>query len=209
MHGLELVPGDTPQVRLAPPEGTVKYAGIPRDLSKTNIGGRINTSVSVIDATDRLSLAFDNQARINLDATMERYAVLGIEGIVTSSYRSASSDYAAGGSGEGDHTRGLALDVAYGDYAQTLKAFNDILSKAKLGEFNFIRQIIFENVRATPRGYHVHIGFYPAGERGPVNSKLWFSAKDIRARGMSEGGSRYHVLKEGENPPKKEVFEDV
>jgi hypothetical protein len=156
-----------------------------------------------------MALASDGEAQINLDSTLSRYNALGVTGVITSSFRSSGTDYAVGGSGEGDHTRGLALDVSYGNYADTREAFNKLIAAASVLGQEFIRQIIFENVRGTPRGYHIHIGFYPPEVNGKIISKLWFSKKDYSRYKNVEGATKYHHITEKAALPPKEVFENA
>jgi hypothetical protein len=156
-----------------------------------------------------MALASDGEAQLNLDSTLLRYERLDVKGVITSSFRSSGADYAAGGSGEGDHTKGLALDVSYGTYSDTLSAFKRLVTEAAKPENLSVRQIIFENVRGTPRGYHIHIGFYPPDLNGHIISKLWFSKEDYAKRKNVEGAPKYHSITDKAGIPPKEVFENA
>lgn len=195
-----LIPSPTVLNRVAPPRGSIPYTGQILNMSMASIGRRINPLLKGVSNLDHLDLITDEEARINLESTKARFLELGVPGIVTSSYRSAARNRATPYASDiSDHQKGLALDVAYGDYEETKKAFDKIV--AANSNKKYIRQIIFENVRGTERGYHIHIGFYKSGINGEILSSLWFSAKEGKYRHMDAALSK--------NIPSKERFEDV
>jgi len=195
-----LIPGSTVLNRVAPPRGMITYVGRVMNMGMASIGRRINPLLKGVSNLDHLALITDEEVRANLESTETRFSELGVPGIVTSSYRSVAKNkttlYASSTS---DHPKGLALDVAYGNYAETKQAFDKIVA-ANSGK-KYIRQIIFENVRGTERGYHIHLGFYGPGNTGEILSSRWFSAK--------EGGYRHVDAANSKNIPGKERFEDV
>lgn len=192
-----LRPGMNNTQRVAPPEGRVAYRGKVLDMTMASLGRRINTNVAGVGNIEQLGVINNTEVRENLDSTFNRYGELGIKGVVTSSYRTVAGNYAVGGVQRSDHPRGLALDVAYGDYESTKAAFLKLLS-ANTNK-GYIRQIIFENVRGTSKGYHIHIGFYEPGETGKVQSTLYFTL----------GSEKFQVLKSVADIPSKEKFENA
>lgn len=195
-----LVPGSTVLSRVAPPRGSVAYTGRILNMSMASIGRRVNPLLKGVTNLDHLDLITDEEARANLESTKARFLELRVPGIITSSYRSAArSKTIPHASDTSDHHKGLALDVAYGNYEETKRAFEKIVTSNSSKKY--IRQIIFENVRGTERGYHIHIGFYRPGVTGEILSSLWFSAKEGKYRHVDAASST--------NIPSKERFEDV
>jgi hypothetical protein len=195
-----LVPSPTTLSRVAPPKGSVAYIGRTLNMNMASIGRRINPLMKGVSNLDHLNLITDEEARTNLESTEARFLELGVPGTITSSYRSATRNRATPyASDTSDHQKGLALDVAYGNYEETKKAFDKIV--AANSSRKYIRQIIFENVRGGDRGYHIHLGFYKPGVNGEILSSLWFSAKEGRYRHIDAAMSK--------NIPAKERFEDV
>lgn len=195
-----LIPGSTVLSRVAPPRGAVAYVGRVLNMSMANIGRRINPLLKGVSNLDHLALITDEEVRTNLESTEARFSELGVPGVVTESYRSmARNKRTPYASDTSDHPKGLALDVAYGNYEETKNAFDKIV--AANSSKRYIRQIIFENVRGTERGYHIHLGFYGPGSTGEILSSLWFSAKEGKYRHMDAAASK--------NIPDKERFEDV
>jgi hypothetical protein len=195
-----LMPGSTVLSRVAPPRGSVAYTGRTLNMNMASIGRRVNPLLKGITNLDHLDLITDEEARMNLESTKARFLELGVPGTITSSYRSTARNRATPyASDTSDHHRGLALDVAYGNYEETKRAFGKIV--VSNSSRKYIRQIIFENVRGTERGYHIHIGFYRPGVTGEILSSLWFSAKEGKYRDVEAASSN--------NIPSKERFEDV
>jgi hypothetical protein len=195
-----LVPSPTTLHRIAPPKGSIPYTGRTLDMSMASIGRRINPLPKGVSNLDHLDLITNEEARTNLESTKARFLELGVPGTITSSYRSAARNketpYASDTS---DHQKGLALDVAYGDYEDTKRAFDKIVAANSTKKY--IRQIIFENVRGNERGYHIHLGFYKPGVNGEILSSLWFSAKEGKYRHVDAALSK--------NIPNRGRFEDV
>lgn len=185
-------------LRIAPPEGSIKYEGKSRDMSMAFLkyGSDFQSQGAV--AVEQLAVIGDDVLGMNLNSTLTRYGELGVYGVITSSFRTAAGNYAAGGVEGSDHTRGLALDVAYGNYYNTRISFTKIINANS--DKKFIRQIIFENIRGTSNGYHIHIGFYVPSKTGPIESTLWLSK--IK-------GNKYNTLRSATMIPRKEVFEDA
>jgi hypothetical protein len=196
----KLVPIPTALNRVAPPKGSVPYTGRTLNMSMASIGRRINPLPKGVSNLDHLDLITNEEARTNLESTKARFLELGVPGTITSSYRSATRNkgvpYASDTS---DHQKGLALDVAYGGYEDTKRAFDKIVAANSTRKY--IRQIIFENVRGDERGYHIHLGFYGPGVNGEILSALWFSAKEGKYRRVDAALSR--------NIPDKGRFENV
>jgi len=155
--------------------------------------GYLKTARSPIAEKARVSrlkellLMSDSDIRANLRATMNEFELFdnaakaaGYFGTITETLRDPNSKPPEG-SRVSDHYKGLAVDVSYSTYAKTKEVFAmfaDLASKR-----GTVRQLIFENVRTTPMGYHIHIGFYPPVDgvieekSGPV-TLLTFSKKN-------------------------------
>jgi hypothetical protein len=170
-----MIPGENNCVRLRPPPGTVAPRGKMVNLASLYEENKLQKFVRGVTALDSIRLTNDTEARVNLASTLDRFEVLNgnMPHVITSSYRPPSYNVEVGGVRGSDHEKGLALDVAYGDYAATLNAMKALL--AANAEKRYIRQLIFENVRGTARGYHLHIGFYTGDRSGEVKTLLWYS----------------------------------
>jgi len=140
--------------------------------------------------------------RANLDASLATLALITKGGVVTSSYRPPSDAYGASERGS-DHTKGLAVDVSFGDYSATKSALGGILLRG--AALKRVRQVIFENVRGTSAGYHIHIGFWGPEEKGEIQSLLWYSRKEA----TRESGVGYTPLTSAADLPGREVFENA
>jgi hypothetical protein len=173
----------------------------------TTLTGKLNPLIKGISNLEGLAILNNGVIKENLDSTLARYAELDSNGIVTSSYRSPARNKAVGGKESGDHPKGLAVDAAYGNYDDTKKAIAKIIEKTK--KLQTVRQLIFENVRGTERGYHIHMGFYAPGKTGPIQSLSWHtpgpdSASTTKKKEYSQ---KYTAFATINDLPAKEGFE--
>lgn len=167
-------------VRIRPPSGRVKFTGFVRNLSMGSILRRVDPSSKRMSSVDKLAILQNDDVRANYEYASSKLTdlMIGMEYVITSGFRTKAENIDKGGQSTSDHLIGLAFDVAFGDYDATKSAFATIVSRTMT--MKCVRQIIFENVRGTTRGYHIHIGFYPPGEEGAVQSAMWYSRKANR-----------------------------
>lgn len=163
--------------RLRPPVGEVPFVGFTRNLSMGSLLRRVNPQSPRMTTVAKLAILQNEEIRENYDYCMAQLPdlLLLMNYTITSGFRTQADNTYSKGSSNSDHLIALAFDISFGDYDTTKAAVAAILDRAK--NMRCVRQVIFENVRGTTHGYHVHIGFYPPKEKGEVQSLMWYSKK--------------------------------